>query len=85
MINSVTGVLRTVSRFVKCVGVSACGLPFPPNFTNLLWARSTSETDLIILVIRSVYDVLRAQSMFVKFVGVRPDVGYTLDSKYAVT
>ena len=43
---SVTDVLRTQSRFVKCVGGSACGLT-PTNFTNLLWARSTSETDLI--------------------------------------
>ena len=46
VIRSVTDVLRTQSRFVKCVGGSACGLT-PTNFTNLLWARSTSETDLI--------------------------------------
>ena len=46
VIRSVTDILRTQSRFVKCVGGSACGL-IPTNFTNLLWAQSTSETDLI--------------------------------------
>ena len=46
VIRSVSDVLRTQSRLVKCVGGSACGLT-PTNFTNLLWARSTSETDLI--------------------------------------
>ena len=48
VIRPVTDVLRTNSRFVKCVG----GSPPPPphthaNFTILLWARSTSVTDLI--------------------------------------
>ena len=46
VIMSVSDVLRTHSRLVKCVGGSACSLT-PTNFTNLLWARSTSETDLI--------------------------------------
>ena len=41
VIRSVTDIRRTQSRFVKCVGGST-----PTHFTSLLWARSTSETDL---------------------------------------
>ena len=74
VIRSVTDVLRTQSRYVKCVGGSACGLT-PINFTNLLWARSTSETDLITNII----------GIFNGFPLPIFNAGYTLDSKYAVT
>ena len=56
VIRSVTDVLRTQSRFVKCVGGSASP---PTNFTNLLWARSTSETDLITNRSTSVTDLIK--------------------------
>ena len=46
VIRSVTDVLRTHSRFVKCVGGSPYGL-IPHKFTNLLWVRNTSVTDLV--------------------------------------
>ena len=46
VIRSVTDVLRTRSRFVKCVGGSACGFT-PHKFYKPTLARSTSETDLI--------------------------------------
>ena len=42
-IRFISDVLLTNSRFVKCVWGSACGLP---NFTNLLWVRSTSEANI---------------------------------------
>ena len=42
----VTDALRAHSRFVKYVGCSASSSP-STNFTNLLWARSTSVTDLV--------------------------------------
>ena len=62
VIRSVADVLRTQSRFVKCVWCSASSLTPPTNFTNLLWARSTSVTDLItnnILVTQSLkYEML---------------------------
>ena len=42
---SATDVLLTQSRFVKCVGGSACGLA-PIKFYKPFWARSTSVTEL---------------------------------------
>ena len=55
VIRSVSDELRAQSRLVKFVGGGGGGggeaagrRPNPPtHFTNLLWARSTSETDLI--------------------------------------
>ena len=48
VIRSVSGVLRAQSRLVKFVGGGVRPQAEPPtHFTNLLWARSTSETDLI--------------------------------------
>ena len=49
VIRSVSDVLRAQSRLVKFVGgggVRPQAEP-PTHFTNLLWARSTSQTDLI--------------------------------------
>ena len=46
VIRSVTDVLRAQSRFVKFVEGEAAGQP-STHFTNLLWVRSTSVTDLI--------------------------------------
>ena len=46
VIRSVSDVLRAQSRFVKFVGVKPQAEP-PTHFTNLLWVRSTSVTDLI--------------------------------------
>ena len=59
VVRSVTDVLRTQSRFVKWVGVSPATSPPPPtNFTNPLWAWSTSVTDLITLILYSSAHVL---------------------------
>ena len=47
VIRSVSDVLWAKSRLVKFVGGEAAGqTPYTFNY-NLLWARSTSETDLI--------------------------------------
>ena len=59
VIRSVTDILRTQSRFVKCLGVEAAAT----------YNEFITLTTFILLVIRSVSDVLRAQSRLVKFVG----------------
>ena len=51
-LNCSDGYFKTIP---DCVKENVLTTPPPTNFTNLLWARSTSETDLITNIVNTIY------------------------------